>query len=65
MRPGDAATKLKWMKLGKSMCHNPYDPRSGGGVGHMANKKEGHPDRWGYLYDPITKEQMQALGCVV
>ena len=65
MPPGDAATKLRWMKLGKSMCHNPFNPRSGGGPGHMANKREGHPGHWTTLYDPITKEQMQALGCVV
>ena len=65
MRPGDATKKMKWMKQGRSMCHPPIKPRSGGGPGHMANKREGHPDRWTTLFEPITKEQMQALGCVV
>lgn len=65
MDPGDAAKKLKWMKQGKSLCHNPFDPRSGGGPGHMSNPKFGNPGHWTTLFDPVTKEQMQALGCVV
>lgn len=65
METGAAAKKLKLMQAGKSLCHNPYTPRSGGGPGHMSNPKFGSPGHWASLSDPITKEQMQALGCAM
>jgi len=62
MDPKEVPKKIKAMKAGKSMCHDPLRFRSGGGPGHMANPKEGKPGHWRTLHDAITPAQLQALG---
>lgn len=62
MKYTEVSKKLKALRAGRSMCHDPLRLRSGGGPGHMSNPKKGKPGHWTTLYDPILPEHEYALG---